>query len=94
MKIKIRPATLIARDDGRVEVHRECQVTGEVFILIVDAQALIDWREGKLIQDALPQLTKDQREILQTGFTPAEWEAMPSWDDEEEEEDDATGTDP
>ena len=88
MKIKIRPATLIARDDGRVEVHRECQVTGEVFILIVDAQALIDWREGKLIQDALPQLTKDQREILQTGFTPAEWDAMPSWDDEEEEGDD------
>ena len=93
MKIKIRPATLIARDDGRVEVHRECQVTGEVFILIVDAQALIDWREGKMIQDAFPQLTKDQREILMTGFTPAEWEAMPSWDDEEEE-DDATGTDP
>jgi hypothetical protein len=92
MKIKIRPATLIARDDGRVEVHRECQVTGEVFILIVDAQALIDWREGKLIQDAFPQLTKDQREILMTGFTPAEWDAMPSWDDEEE--DDATGTDP
>jgi len=85
MKIKIRPATLIARDDGRVEVHRECQVTGEVFILIVDAQALIDWREGKLIQDAFPQLTKDQREILMTGYTPAEWEAMPSWDDEEEE---------
>jgi len=91
MKIKIRPATLIARDDGRVEVHRECQVTGEVFILIVDAQALIDWREGKLIQDAFPQLTKDQREILMTGFTPAEWEAMPSWDDEEEEGDDAMG---
>ena len=86
MKIKIRPATLIARDDGRVEVHRECQVTGEVFILIVDAQALIDWREGKLIQDALPQLTKDQREILQTGFTPAEWDGLFKGDDDEEEE--------
>ena len=87
-KIKIRPATLIARDDGRVEVHRECQVTGDVFIIIVDGQALFDWKAGKLIQDAFPELTKDQREILQTGFTPAEWEAMPCWDEDEEEEED------
>ena len=86
MKIKIRPATLIARDDGRVEVHRECQVTGEVFILIVDAQALIDWREGKLIQDAFPQLGKDEREILMTGYTPAEWDGLFKEDDDEEEE--------
>jgi len=85
-KIKIRPATLIARDDGRVEVQRECQVTGDVFIIIVEAMAILDWKAGKLIQDAFPELTKDQREILQTGFTPAEWDAMPGWSDDDEED--------
>jgi len=94
MTIEIRPAQFgYVLSDGRVEARRRCQVTGDLFIITVDAQALIEWREGKLIQDAFPQLGKDEREILMTGFTPAEWDAMPCWDDEEEG-DDATGTDP
>lgn len=30
--------------------------------------------EGKLIQDAMPNLTADQREFIMTGITPEEWD--------------------
>ena len=87
MKIESRPALFgYVLGDGKVEARRRCQVTGDLFIIRVDAQALIEWKEGKLIQEAMPQLSKDEREILMTGYTPAEWEALPWGDDDEEEE--------
>lgn len=33
------------------------------------------WQNGKLIQDAFPYLTPDEREFLKTGITPEEWDA-------------------
>ena len=77
MKIERRPALFgYVLGDGKVEARRRCQVTGHLFIITVDAQALIDWKEGKLIQEAMPQLSKDEREILMTGYTPAEWDGL------------------
>lgn len=32
------------------------------------------WKGGELIQDAMPNLTADEREFLMTGITPEEWE--------------------
>jgi hypothetical protein len=32
-----------------------------------------DWKAGQLIQDAMPQLSAEEREFLMTGITPAEW---------------------
>lgn len=34
------------------------------------------WMLGDLIQDAIPELTPDQREFLISGVTPDEWEEM------------------
>ena len=86
MKIEIRPAQFgYILSDGRVEARRRCQVTGDLFIIRVDAQALIEWKEGKLIQEAMPQLSKSEREILMTGYTPAEWDGLFKDDDDEEE---------
>lgn len=44
------------------------------------------WQKGdQLIQHAFPHLTPDQREFLQTGSTPWEWdEAFPEWDEQED----------
>ena len=96
MTIERRPALFgYVLGDGKVEARRRCQVTGDLFIIRVDAQALIEWKEGKLIQEAMPQLSKDEREILMTGYTPAEWDGLFKGDDDEEDEsDDAPGTDP
>jgi len=33
------------------------------------------WKGGELIQNAMPNLTPDQREFLMSGVTPEEWDA-------------------
>ena len=35
-----------------------------------------DWKAGQLIQDAMPQLSAEEREFLMTGITPAEWNSV------------------
>jgi hypothetical protein len=42
----------------------------------VTDEQLQDWREGTAIQDAMPNLTPDEREFIKTGITPKEWEEM------------------
>ena len=87
MKIERRPALVgYVLGDGKVEARRRCQVTGDLFIIRVDAQARIEWKEGQQIQEAMPQLSKDEREILMTGYTPAEWDGLFKGDDDEEDE--------
>ena len=42
----------------------------------VTDEQLQDWREGAAIQDAMPNLTPDEREFIKTGITPKEWDEM------------------
>lgn len=42
----------------------------------VTEEQIMRWRNGELIQNAMPHLTADQREFLMTGATPYEWEEM------------------
>ena len=78
MKIERRPALFgYVLGDGKVEARRRCQVTGHLFIITVDAQALIEWKAKRLcVQDVFPELNQDEREILMTGYTPAEWDGL------------------
>lgn len=39
----------------------------------VTKEQLKDWNNGTLIQNAMPNLTADQREFIMTGITPEEW---------------------
>ena len=41
------------------------------------------WQGGELIQDAMPQMTPDQREFLITGCTAEEWQNMFGGSDDE-----------
>lgn len=41
----------------------------------VTQEQLDRWRGGMLIQNAMPNLSADDREFLMTGITPEEWEA-------------------
>ena len=50
--------------------------TGNVIALdipVTEAQ-LERWENGTLIQDAMPQLSADEREFIMTGVTAQEWE--------------------
>lgn len=44
--------------------------------LPVTQEQLDRWQAGCLIQNAMPQLTADEREFIMTGTTPDEWDAM------------------
>jgi len=41
--------------------------------LVFDIEDYNDWQNGKLIQNAMPYLTADEREFLMTGVTSEEW---------------------
>ena len=51
-----------------------CHVPQE--ILNVPVQGLADWQGGELIQNALPELNADQRELLISGTCPTCWDEM------------------
>ena len=42
----------------------------------VTLEQLQAWAGGVLIQEAMPQLSPDEREFIMTGVTPDEWRAM------------------
>lgn len=49
--------------------------TNSIEIAVTQSQ-LDAWQAGTLIQDAMPNLSADEREFIKTGITPEEWEAM------------------
>ena len=40
-------------------------------------QAQLDaWVDGELVQNAMPELSAEEREFLMTGITPDEWDSV------------------
>lgn len=58
----------------------------EVSLTASQFERYLMWRRGKvMIQDALPELTADQREMLMTGIGPAAWDRLfPPEDDKDD----------
>lgn len=52
---------------------KKCKVTNENYIVRVPLDKYYDWKHGALIQDVFPELSKEQREFMISGTTPAEW---------------------
>lgn len=42
----------------------------------VTEEQIDDWMSGTLIQNAMPNLSADDREFLMTGVTPEEWDEI------------------
>ena len=61
-----------------MKITRQSMSTGIVrtLDLPVTQEQLDAWRSGILIQNAMPNLTADQREFLMTGITGDEWEEL------------------
>lgn len=52
----------------------------------VTEQQLEAWRQGMLIQNAMPHLSPEDREFIMTGVTPEEWkEVFGAGEDEDDE---------
>ena len=66
-------------------VSRVSPFTGKETTMQISMEPLdyADWRNGKLIQEALPYITPDEREFLMTGILPDEWDTLFAEDDTE-----------
>lgn len=52
--------------------------SGQRNIMEIDVtqDQLDEWRNGKLIQHAMPHLSAEEREFILTGYTPEDWDAI------------------
>tara|TARA_R110002051_G_C8638833_1_gene485885 strand:- start:216 stop:554 length:339 start_codon:yes stop_codon:yes gene_type:complete len=58
-----------------IVIERTCRITGEEYTFDVTRQEWARWKKGELIQNVWSTMPGDLREIIQTGWTPAEWDA-------------------
>lgn len=61
-----------------MQITRRSMFTNKVHTLDlpVTQEQINAWRNGKLIQDAMPNLTPAEREFIKTGVTQEEWNKM------------------
>ena len=57
-------------------IERESPLSGNKNVMDIQVtRAQIDaWMGGELIQNAMPNVSADEREFIKTGITPEEWE--------------------
>ena len=69
-----------------MKITRTSMFTGIERTLDLDftAEQLAEWKNGKLIQNAMPNLSADDREFIMTGVTSEEW--ANEFGDEEEDD--------
>lgn len=73
---------------GRVTVSTpKCMVCDNRTVLEVDQKGWDRYNGGAFIQDAFPELSADDRELLLTGIHPECWDTFAPKDEEDDEED-------
>jgi hypothetical protein len=60
-----------------MQITKRSPFSGKEHTMDIDVtkSQLKSWKDGKMIQDAFPHLTADEREFLLTGITKEEWDA-------------------
>lgn len=58
-----------------------CVVTKKMYSVTVPAEELYAYRQGAMIQDAMPSVSKEDREFLMSGCSPEGWDIMWKEDD-------------
>tara|TARA_R110000751_G_scaffold7210_3_gene29814 strand:- start:945 stop:1175 length:231 start_codon:yes stop_codon:yes gene_type:complete len=67
----------IKMSDGKVFYQKTCSITKKDYQVEVSFAQFVRVRTGKeLIQHILSHLSPDDRELIITGKTPAEWDKM------------------
>lgn len=72
----LRDSKITQSTPGRLRITGTCPVTKEPWELIVKEKEFDDWQNGALIQDAFPELSADQRELLITGINNKGWKKL------------------
>jgi hypothetical protein len=71
-----------------MKITRKSPLTGITRTKEIDVtiEQILAWEEGELIQNAMPQLSADDREFVKTGITGEEWDQLFGGSEEAEEE--------
>lgn len=59
-----------------IEIETQCPSCADKHTVTVDRQGYSNWMQGQLIQDALSNVSVDDRERLMTGICPSCWEHL------------------
>jgi len=61
-----------------MEIVRKSQFTGitRTRDIEVTNEQIDRWRNGELIQNAMPELSADDRDFIMTGLTPEDWDML------------------
>lgn len=62
--------------NGQLIISGNCKVTGEEYKIMVPKKGYYDWQAGDLIQNAMPSVSKEDREFLKSGISPKGWEQL------------------
>lgn len=73
MKYADAKCTYSRNEDGDYVFTGKCVVTGDTITVTVPKQELYNYRLGFRIQDAMPSLSKGEREFLMSGISDKGW---------------------
>jgi hypothetical protein len=74
------------RDGKQVYIFTgPCFATGKPYSVAVPAEGLFKYRQGAYIQDAFPEISKDDREFLMSGYSPEGWKQIFGSGEEDED---------
>jgi hypothetical protein len=59
-------------------ITRTSTLSGHISSMDIDVtlEQMASWEQGELVQNAMPNLSADEREFIMTGITPTEWNEM------------------
>ena len=84
--------TQVKQLEHNLSVTKPSMLSGleNTMVLDITFEQYDAWRGGALIQDAMPNLTPDEREFLMTGITSEEWADDIAMDERSHIEEDMT----
>lgn len=59
-----------------ITIERPCVFTGKMYKVVAPIEGYSKWKKGTLIQDALPELSVENREFLISGISPEGWKML------------------
>jgi hypothetical protein len=63
-------------ESNQVKITLNCFKCKELQTVIAPINNYLEWQAGKYIQDAMPMLNVDQREMLLSGICPSCWDKL------------------
>jgi hypothetical protein len=57
-------------------ITRTSTLSGHISSMDITLEQMASWEQGELVQNAMPNLSADEREFIMTGITPTEWNEM------------------